>query len=188
MPYLITVRISLLKNREKNTGRSFTKEFDSVGGVGFYNNPSTTAAPYPSFKGLSDLQQLEIENCNLTHVHAELFGDNTKLKLIKLGGNNITFLTEGLFARQVFLEELHLDLNFFSEPPNTAMKYLYNLEKLNMSGNKILDLNESSFDHIGNLKVLDLSDNGMKGISDRAFHNVTKLTTLDIGRNQLENV
>ena len=106
--------------------------------------------------------------------------------LICSGGNNLTKLPVGLFAKQIFLEELHLDQNQFKLVPNEAMKYLYHLTLLNMSGNVLTKLTENSFDYIGSLQKLDLSANRMRSIAERAFHNVTKLEMLDIGHNWLE--
>ena len=91
------------------------------------------------------------------------------------GTNNLTKLPVGLFAKQIFLEELHLDRNQFKLVPNEAMKYLYHLTLLNMSGNVLTKLTENSFDYIGSLRKLDLSANRMRSIAERAFHNVTRL-------------
>ena len=41
----------------------------------------------PSLKRLDGLHTLELENCNLTHVGRELFGDNTELKVSLLFKN-----------------------------------------------------------------------------------------------------
>ena len=73
--------------------------------------------------------------------------------MVKLGGNELSSLPEGLFAKQIFLEELHLDRNKFVGVPNDAMKYLYHLSVLNMSGNLINRLSENSFDYVGSLQV-----------------------------------
>ena len=73
--------------------------------------------------------------------------------MVKLGGNELSSLPEGLFAKQIFLEELHLDRNKFVSVPNDAMKYLYHLSVLNMSGNLINRLSENSFDYVGSLQV-----------------------------------
>jgi Leucine-rich repeat (LRR) protein len=73
--------------------------------------------------------------------------------VVKLGGNELSSLPDGLFAKQIFLEELHLDRNKFVGVPNEAMKYLYHLSVLNMSGNLINRLSENSFDYVGSLLV-----------------------------------
>ena len=59
----------------------------------------------------------------------------------------------GLFAKQIFLEELHLDCNKFVGVPNYAMKYLYHLLVLIMSENLINRPIEKSFDYVGLLQV-----------------------------------
>merc|ERR1711990_902960 len=98
--------IATIKEQEKiqKESRKYSTSYTRSSDEDF--DTSNTPKPYPSLKELDNLQQLEIENCNLSHVDGELFGDNTKLKVIKLGGNNLTFLSEGIFARQVFLQDL----------------------------------------------------------------------------------
>ena len=74
-------------------------------------------------------------------------------EVIKLWGNELSSLPEGLFAKQIFLEELHLDRNKFVGFPNRAMKYLYHLSVLNMSSNLIDRLSVNSFDYLGSLEI-----------------------------------
>ncbi len=141
-----------------------------------------------SLNQLVHLQHLELENCQLRNISKPvLWRDNANLKVVKLGGNRLTELPDGLFAKQIFLEELHLDGNGFESVPNEAMKYLYHLKVLNMSSNRIRKLSENSFDYVNSLQVLDLSANNMRLISERAFHNVTKLLKLSIEYNQMSS-
>jgi len=142
---------------------------------------------FSSFGSLPQLENLEIEDCNLGNITADLLVDNPKLTMIKLGSNNFTVLGKGIFAKQVFLRELHLDGNMFSSAPGDALQYLFNLITLNLSSNYIMELTESSLDHIGSLQILDLSNNAMDSISERAFHNVTKLTSLSLQTNSIRN-
>ena len=107
-----------------------------------------------SLAPLADLHRLELERCGLSNISSAMWSENANLKVVKLGGNDLTSLPEGLFAKQIFLEELHLDRNKFVSVPNDAMKYLYHLSVLNMSGNLIGRLSENSFDYVGSLKVL----------------------------------
>jgi Leucine-rich repeat (LRR) protein len=136
---------------------------------------------------LPHLESLEIESCNLGNISTELLVDNPKLTMIKLGSNNFTVLGRGIFAKQVFLRELHLDGNMFNAAPSDALQYLFNLISLNLSSNYIMELTESSLDHVGSLQVLDLSNNAMDSVSERAFHNVTKLTSLNLQTNSIKN-
>jgi len=112
---------------------------------------------FNSFGSLPNIESLEMENCNLVNVTSDMLAENPKLTMIKLGGNNFTSLGRGIFSKQVFLRELHLDGNKFEEAPTDSLLYLFNLIKLNLSNNFISELTESSFDHVGNLQVKKLS-------------------------------
>jgi hypothetical protein len=62
-------------------------------------------------------------------------------------------IPKGLFAKEIFLEDLHLDCNKFVGVPNDDMKYLYHLSVLNMSGNLMDRLSENSFDYMSSNQV-----------------------------------
>ena len=64
----------------------------------FYSYDQAPSSRLPSLKGLESLKNLQLENCNLTHVGRELFGDNTELETIRLGGNNLTTLPAGMIT------------------------------------------------------------------------------------------
>ena len=70
--------IATIKEQEnmKKEARKYETSYTRSSDDGF--DTSSAPLPYPSLKGLTNLQQLEIENCNLSHVDGELFGDNTK--------------------------------------------------------------------------------------------------------------
>lgn len=197
-----------------NTLAKLIKALPAIQSLQLSGNDLRNITSSYSLGPMQHLQRLEFERCQLTNVSTSLWVDNTKLKIVKLGinfnffhmiivtsfkytilmrmsllicsgGNNLTKLPVGLFAKQIFLEELHLDQNQFKLVPNEAMKYLYHLTLLNMSGNVLTKLTENSFDYIGSLQKLDLSANRMRSIAERAFHNVTRLRELILDDNLL---
>ncbi|XP_040571793.1 uncharacterized protein [Lepeophtheirus salmonis] len=137
-----------------------------------------------TLSGLSNLETIELEGCNLSKFRKEFLWENTKLKTIRLGSNKLEELEEEIFSKQVFLEELHLDRNKFKSVPREATRYLFNLRLLNLSGNMLREnVDESSFDNVAGLKLLDLSGNSIKHIPERTFHNISGLLQLNISNN-----
>ncbi|CAB4054560.1 unnamed protein product [Lepeophtheirus salmonis] len=137
-----------------------------------------------TLSGLSNLETIELEGCNLSKFRKEFLWENTKLKTIRLGSNKLEKLEEEIFSKQVFLEELHLDRNKFKSVPREATRYLFNLRLLNLSGNMLREnVDESSFDNVAGLKLLDLSGNSIKHIPERTFHNISGLLQLNISNN-----
>jgi Leucine-rich repeat (LRR) protein len=142
-----------------------------------------------SLAPMTDLETLELESCRLSANSSSamaLFEQNAKLRVLRLGANNLTSLERATFGKQVFLQELHLDRNGFVAVPSEALLYLFNLVTLNMSANSVGELTDSSLDHVESLRTLDLSRNKIRRVTERAFHNVTRLRRLDLSHNALE--
>lgn len=56
---------------------------------------------------MPDLERLELEDCGLGGFNASIIADNRKLKHIRLGGNGIAHLSEGIFKNQARVYLLH---------------------------------------------------------------------------------
>ena len=65
------------------------------------------------------------------------------------------------------------------------MKYLFNLNKFDISGNLLTELSDSSIDDVRALTWLDIANNLISLMSNRVFHNVTLLETLNLEGNRL---
>jgi len=66
---------------------------------------------FTTFATLPNIETIELDGCSLGNISADLFADSPKLTIIKIGYNNFTKLPRGVFSKQVFLRELHLDGN-----------------------------------------------------------------------------
>ena len=76
---------------------------------------------------LPSLEQVELENCNISSLSSSLISTNKNLKIIKLGKNLISHLPPEFFSKQVFLQSLRKSFIFRLE--NTIFKQSYRVSQ-----------------------------------------------------------
>ncbi|KAI4467352.1 ig(immunoglobulin) and lrr(leucine rich repeat) domain [Holotrichia oblita] len=83
------------------------------------------------------------------------------------------------------LQALGLPNNQLVTVPIAALKYLPELDRLDLSSNKLKDLNSESFQGLRNLSFIELSDNQVSKIEPNTFTNLPLLKTLRIRSNKI---
>eukprot|EP00435_Cladocopium_sp_Y103_P000125 s5763_g1.t1 len=136
------------------------------------------------------LEDLNLEQNQLTELHPGCFVYyrqlRENLRELKLGGNRLSALPDGLFNGRKGLSELRtlqLQSNRLARLPQKIFQNLPRLQSLNLSQNKLDELPAGLFDGL-NLTIIDLSQNNLTMVDAKLFH-LENLTTLDLRGNPL---
>ena len=168
--------------------------------------------PEGVFRGLEQLQVLNLQDNDLCEVNTTSFRHLRSLQQLYLGDNQIeTFAVIGVANTR--LQELEIHGNKLQEIPTNLSRFAPNLETLDLSRNSIRSCQlDDSFTAMPLLRQLDLHGNHIRGIADTdfvaldtpvalrslnlagcdlfhiselAFHMMANLTFLSLANNQL---
>ncbi|MBP6664405.1 MAG: leucine-rich repeat domain-containing protein, partial [Chitinophagales bacterium] len=140
----------------------------------------------------SQLSTLDIANCSLTEIPAEVF-ELAHLTELKLGHwsdygkqhkNNITVIPPAI-AQLNKLQQLDVSSNELTELPN-ALAQLRQLHTLETSNNRLTNL-PNIFGQLVNLQTLDLSNNQISQVPASLSH-LPRLQRLNLSKNQLSTL
>ena len=130
----------------------------------------------------SKLQILDLSNCSIELIDAELFPFLQSLHTLELQDNRISHLSN--LSALSKLRRLNLRNNRIAV---IQISHLPNLEFVDLSHNQIVELPPKWITLIDGLRILNLSHNKLKHISPHAYHKVT-LNHLDLSYNQLSTL
>jgi hypothetical protein len=164
-------------------------------------------------EGLTELNNLALDSCELQTIEVGAFNGLTKLTSLSMKVNQIKEITRHTFEKLSSLEYLylqsnkieHLEIDAFSGLVNLQRIYLdFNkllklhpnlfvvlpkLERLNLLGNRDLQIpTDSHFISSHSLKILVMSLCNVPSVSVETFANVSALETLDLGHNNLRSI
>lgn len=152
------------------------------------------------------LQELDLSECNLSHLLPTMFKKLTRLTYINLASNNISDIPKETFAPLVDLIDLDLSDNKLSQLRSDMFENNLEMISLNMHNNHLsslrgvrieslqtLDLSLCKFSTIDadtfigfpDIRHLYLSGNAITAINSNAFQHMTKLQNLDLSNNKL---
>ncbi|XP_022594036.1 vasorin-like [Seriola dumerili] len=129
----------------------------------FQNGISTLSQD--DFKGLVELEMLDLSQNELAEIPDGVFEMLSKLKNLDLSSNHITHISKDSFSGLVQLERLYLHANRIQSIHLDAFEGLEMLLELKLQGNQLTSL---PFLHFPRLLLLDLSNNNIPnlGVSD----------------------
>ncbi|ETN68058.1 leucine-rich repeat-containing G-protein coupled receptor 4 [Anopheles darlingi] len=126
-----------------------------------------------SFRGLTELKELELADSNIWALPAEVFCPLQKLRVLNLTANRLSDLTQ-------------LGLSDWGKGPTAPGKACNTgLEVLDLSGNDLTLLPDNGLSALRSLSALHLQRNLLKEIADRAFVGLGTLETLNLADNKL---
>ena len=143
---------------------------------------------WATFRGLSKLRDIRLNNNSLDEIPNGLFDELTVLTSLDLSENSLTELRRGLFDDLKELTQLDLSRNQIYSIEEGTFDHLYRLAKLELNGNKLAFIDKASFLGLDTLKYLNLSENGLSDLTKSAFVFVPRLEIVDLSRNPLGNV
>ncbi|KAF7407861.1 chaoptin-like isoform X1 [Vespula maculifrons] len=138
-----------------------------------------------SLNGLPSLQELIIDDAQISKLPETIFLFNRNLARLHLNRNLLRALPPGIFDRLLSLREIRLDRNRFLDIPYSALANALNLEILTLSNNEIVNVDVASFVSLKYLRELDLSHNRIDTMSGFAIANLSHLLSVDLSHNYL---
>eukprot|EP00435_Cladocopium_sp_Y103_P006351 s1130_g2.t1 len=154
------------------------------------------------FYRLTSLRILNLEQNQLTDLDEDVFisspsspYDSASLKRslleLRVGGNQLTTLPDGLFNGFTKLRNLQLQSNQLARLPQHLFQTLGEVHSANLSSLKLLNLSQNALEDLLpdlfqglNLSVIDLSHNNLRMLNATLF-DLENLTTLDLRGNRL---
>ena len=111
------------------------------------------------FDGLANLEWLRLGGNSLTELPDGVFDGLSNLRILYLYDNSLSELPDGIFDGLSNLRILYLYDNSLSELPDGVFDGLSNLDTLYLGNNSLTELPDGVFEGLANLKALHLSGN-----------------------------
>lgn len=145
-----------------------------------------------TFKGLTQLLELNLSHSQIIEIEPGSFADTKMLQTLYLSENGISEINAEVFSGLNNLLYLALDDNPLSEIKDDTFANLAYLEVLRIGNYKskgfLTRLTERTFFGLGRLKVLYLSNNSISTIPARAFKGLTRLVYLNLDTNGIDSL
>ncbi|XP_055677460.1 uncharacterized protein LOC129786445 [Lutzomyia longipalpis] len=123
-----------------------------------------------TFKGLGNLQRLEMINLPLRYFNSEVFHPLA---------NNLNTLV---------FERMNNELFPIQNITGNSSRNLANLKFLSLKYNRLESVNESSFEGLQNIVEIQLSHSNIAGVGRRSFDNLRSLKRLSMNGNNIEGL
>jgi hypothetical protein len=96
----------------------------------------------PKFQFPTNLRELQLDKNKLSELNFKIEDEflPTKLKVLRLSGNEFDVLSEGFFSSLKYLKEIDLSANRIKRLDKNVFRGLGELRKLNLSGNPLIDV------------------------------------------------
>lgn len=152
-----------------------------------------------SFRGLSNLQKLNLAQNNIWTTPADVFCGLPSLKVLNLTGNRLSDISAlGLSdwgngpaapgrkrACNFGLEILDLSANMISIIPDNVLSAMRSLSELHLNGNILTALADRSFVGLGMLRVVNLSNNKLVALPPDLFQSPRRVEQIILQNNVL---
>lgn len=149
------------------------------------SNHFRTLQQYPGLTKLRRLQNLYLQDNELTDIAADSITSLASLRVLNLSSNHLETLPDTLFANSKEIREVCLQNNGLYQVPKKLFNRLEQLVVLNLSNNRISQIDEDPFVGLIRLVVLDLSRNALTHIKSKFFKDLHVLQILDLRNNSV---
>ena len=142
------------------------------------------------FIGMTDLQSLRLDGNSLTDLPDGLFSDQALLSVLNLRHNELRDVRSGMWTGPDALRGLLLSNNKLGAGALSADDFegLGTLKTLWLDGNNIRTLPNDVFEHLDGLSHLNLGYNLLSDVPSGTFSEVTNLRRLDLDGNSISSV
>uniref|UniRef100_A0A8C8SS41 Vasorin n=1 Tax=Pelusios castaneus TaxID=367368 RepID=A0A8C8SS41_9SAUR len=139
-----------------------------------------------SFRGLPELQQLDLSQNKISSLQRNVFQPLANLINLDLSSNQLREITNETFHGLRLLERLYLDRNRIQRIHPAAFDTLENLLELKLQNNQLHSVPPLN---LPKLLLLDVSQNGIAAIKAGAFHaaNIESLKIAGLGLSSLDD-
>ncbi|XP_050095009.1 protein artichoke [Anopheles aquasalis] len=135
---------------------------------------------------LTKLQVIDISHCGLKGIQADLFHNNSDLRIVLLNDNQLRVIEEGTFLNLNNLFELSLAGNGIEQLKPRSFVNTVNLRTLNLRRNALQELRADMFTTETALELLDVTDNALKSFSPDTLKIHPRLRRVLLANNRLE--
>ncbi|XP_026679075.1 insulin-like growth factor-binding protein complex acid labile subunit [Diaphorina citri] len=118
----------------------------------------------------SSLEELNLNNNELTYLFPSSFTIHSKLKTLKLAFNKFNYFPKELILGLSYLQEIDLSNNQLKTIDDYDYGYLPRLRKLNLNNNNIDAISETCFFNSSQLQIINLSFNRLEKLPERLFN------------------
>ncbi|XP_063905507.1 protein artichoke isoform X1 [Zophobas morio] len=140
------------------------------------------------FKGLRDVEILDLSYNGIRKVDSSHLADLTKLSFFNVSHNNITELTRGAFARNTILKVLNMSFNKIKRLDSNTFRGMRFLRRLYLSDNAITDIGRGTFGSLAQVGTIDLARNFLKKIDYQMFFELKFIDTIDVSENNVTEI
>lgn len=134
------------------------------------------------------LENLDLSYNLIKQVHSQVFVNLSKLSLLNLSNNQLTFINTNLFSKLTNLRQLDLSNNLIMHFKSHHFSDLVKLESLNLRGNKLKELRSNVFRSNALLRFISIADNNQSVLYNQTFTHLSHLKTLDLSKNLLTHI
>jgi hypothetical protein len=125
-----------------------------------------------AFKGLEELERLDLSGNNLTFIHPDTFNYSQKLHWLSLADNRLfTLPSQNVFIHVPSLTFLDLSYCSVADISERIFKYINKVKYLNVSHNSVRNIQKGSFRLLKQLRCLDISFNNLSSLRVDVFFN-----------------
>ncbi len=137
------------------------------------------------FKGLSNLQKLDLSVNQITTLQADVFEDLISLKRLYLSENSLVNVNANLFRNLTNLSVLYLQNNKLRNLDRTTFWGLTKLFVLKLNGNQITSFDSKLFQDLTSVFLLYLHDNMLEYIHSDIFEKLKNIHSINLSKNKL---
>uniref|UniRef100_A0A0N8BWA0 Toll receptor 13 n=1 Tax=Daphnia magna TaxID=35525 RepID=A0A0N8BWA0_9CRUS len=148
------------------------------------NHLTSSSFEPTTLAGLFRLAVLSLHNNRISRLDATLFSDLTSLQILRLDGNMLETLADGVFSSLPHLHTLILSRNRLTRLDGQLMANLNSLSILALDNNLIEGIDVAALSNATQLQDLNLSGNNLPSVP-LALAALTRLQSLDLGENRL---
>lgn len=181
---ILGVRIENKKNIKFlpiNLNRSFPKL------IAFQASNCSIISVEIQFKGLSQLEYLNLNGNEIKNVTNDAFKGLNNLEFLSLKRNNIKTLGKDIFKSLTKVEAIWVSDNQIRSLDEDIFKSLANLKNISLTKNKLVSIPKNVFKNNWKLQRVWLKDNEIKSIDARTFDFLLALKYVDLQGNVCVN-
>ncbi|XP_078583270.1 uncharacterized protein LOC144865985 [Branchiostoma floridae x Branchiostoma japonicum] len=137
------------------------------------------------FKDLTNLEELDLDNNQITDIEVGAFEDLSKLRLLFLYRNALEKLQPGVFKGMINLQMIYLSSNNITTIEDGAFEGLPKLLLIQLHENQIEEIGDGAFKGLPTLIDLDLHFNKLTTIPGKAISLLSNLTRVQLFENRI---
>ncbi|XP_018322805.1 slit homolog 1 protein [Agrilus planipennis] len=141
-----------------------------------------------SLRGLTKLKRLFLSNNCLHVIHTSAFEDLSSLELLELDNNNLQSINTTTFNKLWKLKSLQLNNNRLHSLPVSVFRDLEQLNDLSIANNLLTYIPHGLLSPLQHLKYFNISNNHLTQLNMAWFHTAGPLFSLDVSNNNINSL